>query len=499
MFIALLSSNSIIAQTNSNPANLRTLIVFFDGLRPDYITQENMPNVYAFSKRGSYGKQHHSVFPTVTRVNASSYSTGSYPGTHGLLGNTVYFPEVNKTAGLSTGDASELERIAKATNGHLLTALSLGEILQRNGSNMMVFSSGTTGQALMQNHKISGGAIINPALILPESLKPKITSEIGAAPAGITKHKWLTDAILKYGITLNGPSVSAVWYGDPDGSAHSFGVGSAQAMTAIKYVDEQFGRILKDIADKGLANNFNIIISADHGFVTDIGKQPALADFLIQQGLKKERGSDDVIVAEGSIYVKDHDPVLIKKIVSTLQSQEWVGGIFTKAQKKGDTKGSVPGTISFDAIHWDHERSADILVDVNWNDSKNALGYAGSSFARGVTGHGSFSPYEMHIALLADGPSFKKGYEGNLPTSNVDIVPTILHLYKIAIPAQMDGRVVYELLSEKTPASAPKVAKKQTIETSAAIPGGTYKLILERSLLGNYTYTDYTKVIREKK
>ena len=73
----------------------KTLVVLFDGLRPDYITPEAMPNLYAFSKAGCYGLQQHSVFPTVTRVNASSYSTGSYPQTHGLMGNTVFFPEVN--------------------------------------------------------------------------------------------------------------------------------------------------------------------------------------------------------------------------------------------------------------------------------------------------------------------------------------------------------------------------------------------------------------------
>src|SRR6185503_1533124 len=108
VLIIVLSANTSIGQTGKNTiavndvANLRTLIVFFDGLRPDYITPQGMPNVYAFSKTGCYGKQHHSVFPTVTRVNASSYSTGSYPGTHGLMGNTVYFPQVDSRKGLNT-------------------------------------------------------------------------------------------------------------------------------------------------------------------------------------------------------------------------------------------------------------------------------------------------------------------------------------------------------------------------------------------------------------
>jgi predicted AlkP superfamily pyrophosphatase or phosphodiesterase len=498
--LGIIIANSSFAQSNRPNLEIRTLIVFFDGLRPDYITPEIMPNVYAFSKKGSYGKQHHSVFPTVTRVNASSYSTGSYPGTHGLLGNTVYFPQVSKTTGLNTGDAAELEKITKATNNNLLTSISLGEVLQQNGYKMMVFSSGSTGQAYMQNHKLSGGAIINPSMILPESLKLTVMSEIGAVPPGLAKHKWLADAVMKYGITMDGPLVSAIWFGDPDGAAHSFGIGSQQAMESIKYVDAQFGRIISDLESKGLIDKFNIVISTDHGFVTQIGKQASLADFLIQKGLKKDKESDDVVIAEGAIYVKNHDPELIKKIVNTLQQEEWVGGIFTKGAKKGDTKGSVEGTLSFEAIHWDHsERSSDILIDLNWNDEKNEAGYAGKSYARGVAGHGGFSRYEVQIALLASGPGFKKSFEGNLPTSNVDIVPTILHLHNIPVPAQMDGRVMYEILTEKAPAGTLTKAKVETVKTMVSLPWGNYNLLLERSILGKYTYTNFSSVSRETK
>src|SRR5687767_4482240 len=90
------------AATPSLAVRNKTLIVFFDGLRPDYITSEQMPNLFAFRQKASVGKHHHSVFPTVTRVNSASYATGSYPGTHGILGNAVYFPEVNKTKSIGT-------------------------------------------------------------------------------------------------------------------------------------------------------------------------------------------------------------------------------------------------------------------------------------------------------------------------------------------------------------------------------------------------------------
>lgn len=478
--------------------SVKTLIVFFDGLRPDYITPDLMPNVYAFGKRGSYGKQHHSVFPTVTRVNSSSYSTGSYPGTNGIMGNTVYFPQVNPLKGLNTGDAGELNKIAAATNDRLLTAVSLGEALESVGQRMMVFSSGSTGQALLQNHKVGKGAIINTSMILPASFKEQLTSVLGPIPAhakpNSAQHKWITDALIQFGFAGNGPLVNAIWYSDPDGAAHSDGIGSPAANASIRSVDEQFGRIIAALDEKGIREKVNIIISTDHGFVTKAGKL-SVAEFLLQKGLKKDKDSDDIIVAEGALYIKNHAADLTRKVVAALQQEEWVGAIFTKAEKAGSMKGWVPGTLSFDAIHWNHpERAADILVDENWNDEKNAEGYAGTSYARGVAGHGGFSPYEVHIALLAEGPSFKKAFEGNLPTSNVDIAPTVLSIHHIPSPATMNGRVFTELLINSK--KQQEAVKNERIETSTVVNDLVYKLILDISTIGKYRYINFAKTER---
>lgn len=497
LLISLVVLQKANAQTRAS-ANLHTLIVFFDGLRPDYITPGQMPNLYAFSKKGCYVTQHHSVFPTVTRVNASAYSTGSYPATNGLMGNTVYFPQVDSTKGLNTGEATEMMKVTEATHDHLLTTISLGEILKENSKDMMVFSSGSSGQAFMQNHKVTG-SILNTSMILPDSIRQKVVDEIGPVPANAKpntkQHIWITDALIKYGLQLNGPLVSAVWFSDPDGSAHSDGIGSPSAVQSIKAVDNEFGRIIRELEIKGLSNNFNIIVSTDHGFATHIGKL-GLADFLIKEGFKKTKESTDVVVSEGAVYVKDHDEDKIKKMVIALQAQEWVGAIFTKAKKEGSTAGSIDGTLSFDAIHWNHKnRPADFLVDANWNDSANAAGYKGSSFARGVVGHGSLSPYEVHITLLAAGPSFKKGFNSGLPSSNVDILPTLLHIHQLPVTTNMDGRILYTLLAEKNvmPLLQPR---QEVVEASTKFNDGSYRLKLNRIILGKFQYVNFSTIIR---
>src|SRR5260221_6012233 len=98
----------ISAQTPPASTSHKQLLVIFDGLRPDYVTPEVMPNLNAFGRRGIVFTSHHSVFPTVTRVNTSSISTGSYPERHGLLGNSVFFPQIDPTRFLDTSDRSQM-------------------------------------------------------------------------------------------------------------------------------------------------------------------------------------------------------------------------------------------------------------------------------------------------------------------------------------------------------------------------------------------------------
>ncbi|KAA0989072.1 alkaline phosphatase family protein [Dyadobacter aurulentus] len=496
--VLVLAISTVFGQAGKETSNTRnkTLIVFFDGLRPDYITREQMPNLFAFKETASFAKNHHSVFPTVTRVNSASYATGSYPGTHGLLGNAIYIPEVDPLKSIGTGH-EDLIKIPGATGGSILTSPSLGEILESAGEKMMVFSSGTTGQAFLQNHQ-ANGTIINPELILPETFKTQVLAEIGEVPRevgeGLAKHKWVTDALLKYGLAKDGPLVSAIWLSDPDGAAHKNGIGSPEAVEAIRFVDGQFGRILEAMQSRGLDGKYNIIISTDHGFVTQIGSI-SLTDFLIQEGLKKDKESDDVILAEGSIYVKNHDPELIRKIVASLQEEEWIGAIFTKAKQAGDNHGWVEGTLSFDAIHFNHpQRTGDILVAKAWNDVKNEKGFAGTDYSKGKAGHGGSSPYEIHINLFAKGPDFKNGAVTELPTSNIDIVPTILSIYHIQQSAQMDGRSISELL--KKPSRATGTVQKELIKTEVTHDWGTYFLTLEMSVLGRYKYFDFSKTER---
>ena len=63
------------------------LVFVFDGLQISQVSHGLMPNLATFADDGVRFENHHSVFPTVTRVNVASITTGRYPGGHGIAGN----------------------------------------------------------------------------------------------------------------------------------------------------------------------------------------------------------------------------------------------------------------------------------------------------------------------------------------------------------------------------------------------------------------------------
>ena len=142
VWIVLLAAFIAAAPGCSRRAPNRHLLIVVDGLRPDYVTPDVMPALTALAKRGTVFSRHHAVYPTVTRVNASSISSGSYPQAHGLMGNSVFFPRVNPARFLDTSDRGNLVEVAKV-EGRLLTAPTLGELLQAAGRRMLVVSSGS--------------------------------------------------------------------------------------------------------------------------------------------------------------------------------------------------------------------------------------------------------------------------------------------------------------------------------------------------------------------
>ena len=474
----------------------RHLLIVLDGLRPDYVTPELMPNLYALGQRGVVMTRHHAVYPTVTRVNASSISTGAYPEAHGLMGNSVFFPEVDTGRFLDTGDRANLLRVEETTGSWLLTATTLGEALAAASERVLVVSSGSTGSSYLLNHRVAGGAILHYDYGLPESLHDQALELLGEVPVAGTpndaRNRWIVDAFLQVGLAAIEPAVTLMWLSDPDTTAHQHGIGHPTTDEALARLDAEIQRIQDGLAEAGLLDTTNIWVASDHGFSQHTGSVD-LGDLLAPFAGTLDDGSPRIVAGAGAIYIRDDDQTTVAEIAATLQRADGVGAVFTRAASPGAHEGWVPGTLSFDLARWDHERSAQILYSPDWTDAVGEYGYAGSSAQAGVAGHGSSSPFDIHNTLVAVGPNLKAGVEIDVPSGNVDFAPTFLHLLGLAIPTSMQGRVLREALRG---GPDPNTVAVESMETKVENRDGSYVLTAVSSIVDGRSYLDYTAVER---
>jgi len=471
------------------------LLLVIDGLRPDSITPEVMPRLHALGQRGIVFEENHSVFPTVTRVNSSSISTGAYPESHGLLGNSVYSEKAFPTRGVDTSKFEDLEAMLRAERT-LLTAPTLGEALQTAGKRLDVFSAGSSGSAMLLNHPLRNGSIINPDYIRPESLQPRVLAALGAGPEEAVpngvRNRWAVDAYLTFGLGEFRSDVSAIWFGDPDATAHQKGNGTETTLQALRLVDEQVGRIEDTLRTRGLLERTNIMVTSDHGFSTHTGELK-LAQLVAPFAKKMADGTPDIVVTEGSINFRGaRDQARVEAVVGALQRRPEVGAIFTRPRTPGSPEGVVAGTLSLNVARGNHARAADILVSANWSEAANAAGVAGTTTQGGVAGHGTSSRFDIHNTLLAAGPDFRERMRSRVPASNVDLAPTVLTLLGLPVPSTMTGRPLTEALRT---GPLPGTVAVTTRQLRSGVAQG-YEVTAQVSSVAGRDYLDFTQVTR---
>jgi arylsulfatase A-like enzyme len=472
------------------------VVMIVDGLRPDYVTAELMPRLTRLGQRGVVFQAHHAVFPTVTRVNSASITTGTYPETHGLMGNSIYIPAADPARSLDTAVRENLEAVANA-EGRLLTAPALGEILQRSGKTLLVASAGSSGSAFLLNPVAGIGTTINTEFIRPTELSARVAGILGNPPAEATpnaaRNRYAVEAYVRFGVEDLRPDVTFIWFGDPDHTGHEHGIGSDLTRKALALVDAEIGRIEDTLRTRGLLDRTNLVVTSDHGFSTQTGEL-RLGALLEPLARPMADGSPDIVNAGGSIHIRGGaDAARLNAIVSVLRQRPEVGAIFTRPGPNGGPEGIVPGTLSFDVARWNHARSGDILVSANWSHAANKAGYKGTTTQTGVAGHGTSSVYDIHNTLIAAGPDFRERTVSSVPTANVDLAPTLLHLLGLPQAPSMTGRVIFEVLRNGGPSAPPRVDRRiETVRT----PDGSYELSAHISVVGPYRYLDYTEVKR---
>ena len=483
-------------------ATERVIVLVWDGMRPDFVTEELTPHLCALARGGSRYRRATGVFPSVTRPTTSSVSTGTYPATHGVIGNLFIGPPEDRAA-LDTGDRHALERLRTINGGRMLPVQTLAEAVAAGGKRIVVLGSGTTGQAPLLDPE-RAGTTIHVGFTQPEELMASLMERFGPPPAKSIPvnptNDWLNRVLIEYVLPDLTPDVAIMWQCEPDASQHAVGLGAPATLDAIRGNDARLGQLLAAVAASGVPTT--IIVASDHGHNTVTGMvrmQEGLAD----AGFTEDLAEGRILIAEQAITIEPgpHAADLRAAVGAWLAAQPWIGALIA-----WEPDGAPDGALPPSAIYGPRERvglphAPTFTFSHAWDAAPNEHGAPGSAnagfvasmadFARlqgAIVGlnrltatHGTLSPYDQNTVLILSGARIQPG-EPDLPAGVIDLAPTVLALLGLPPLPDADGRALTESFTDGPLASSVAV---ETTEV-AILPGGT----LLRHMVGDTAYID---------
>lgn len=480
------------------------VIVIWDGMRPDAISEEDTPTLWKLRQQGVFFANNHSVYPASTEVNGTAIGTGMYPSHSGVIANNEYQPDADQYHPIGAESTYAIWKGDQLSGGQYIQAPTLAEILRKHGKTTAI--SGTKGVTLLLDRKPReqnerNSVIVFAGMARPSSLADELWSQFGPLPpladakrrANSRQDEWTTRVLTEKLWAKGVPALSMLWLSEPDFSQHGTGPGSTVVKKAIRSSDDDLARVLAALDEKKVRDKTDILVVSDHGFSTigytvDVVADLKLAGLNASASFSRKPREDDVIVVGNGgtvcLYVKGHDADVIQDAVAALQKTEYAGVIFTREP--------LPGTFTLAQANIDGKDAPDIVLAMHWWNDTSATGMPGMIAVEGLLVHGqgshaSLSPYELHNTLVAAGPDFRGGMKDTLPSGNIDVAPTALWILGIK-DVKMDGRVLGEALVDgPAPADRPTTT---VLEASNKIGDLKWRQQLKVTRLDGRTYLD---------
>ena len=476
------------------------VVVVWDGMRPDFVSEETTPTLWKLAREGVSFRNHHPVYPSATMVNGTAMVTGVYPGKSGVIANYVYRPDIEAHVAIAVENPVVVKKGDQLSNGKYISVPTIAELVQRAGGRTAVASAKTVG--LLLDRRVGIGPAKNCTTLfagsaLPDGVLARIAAALGPFPsARLQRDRWTTKAVTDFVWKDGVPAFTVLWLGEPDLTQHETAPGAPSALAAIKASDENLAAVLSGLDQQGVRKTTDIFVVSDHGFSTirrsiDLRKTLTDAGFVAKTEFDGQPKPGDIMLVGngGSVlfYVVGHDAMVTRRLVEFLQQSDFAGVIFTKQ--------GLSGTFHLNDAKIDNPHAPDVVMAFRWNDSKNQFGTPGMidadwQRAAGEGTHATLSRFDMHNTLVAAGPDFRRGQTDDLPTGNVDLAPTILHILGFNASKEMDGRILSEALVSTDRVQPGRKTETKTMESGKDFPAGTWRQSLQISRVGSTIYLD---------
>jgi hypothetical protein len=276
------------------PPPHNVIIFVADGLRYGSVEPGNMPNMARLKSEGVDFTNSHSLYPTVTTVNASAIATGHGIGDTGDFGNTLWVarPMISlkgSTLGFLEND-TVLDEMNQKFGGNYLNETTLLAAARAKGWQTAIM--GKEGPARIQDSTANSGGgetlIVDDAtgseggLGLPNWFSANMRQAfVGpAAPKStlpdIEQEVWLMKAttriVLPHFKDTGKPFALLFWSRDPDMSQHNTkdsvgemvpGINGPSGLAGTRNADMMLGELLRYLKESGLDKTTDVFVTAD--------------------------------------------------------------------------------------------------------------------------------------------------------------------------------------------------------------------------------------------
>lgn len=457
------------------------------------VTAKGTPFLLQKASEGIFCEASHAVFPTATRVNAASLSTGCYPSHHGIVDQELCVPAIDSRKPISCADPDALQTMAHLEGGRLLDPPTLGEILRAAGKKMACGGAGPPGATYLMNPTVTG-PVVSWATAWPREVKERITERyggfLGPESTSSERDQFILRAVQDVLVPEYCPDLLIVWIDELDHTQHAHGLGSPEAIATLADLDLQLKCFLDALEQRCSAENITYLFLSDHGFST-ISERVDADQVLIRAGFKEAPDSNDIVRTSQGLYLTGKARERLGDVVHFLQGEPWVGGVFLR----DDLIGTCPEAMPQSAVFGAHRRSAEITFAYQWSPAENDYRVPGCVVGpnKMAATHGSASPYAINNCLVAWGGGIKKGMISTAPCGIIDVAPTVLHLLGIKAPVDMDGRALNEILEGGPPPEALAVSYEARKITYQTAPRSRHQVAVYSNLDG-FRYLDHVTV-----
>lgn len=484
------------------PGDRHVVVVVWDGMRPDFVSERNTPALWKLAQEGVTFTKHHSVYLTATNVNGAAMATGVYPNRNGLLANREFRPAIDPRKAFENADWAIIQKADQVTGGKYIAAPTIAEIVRAAGRKTAVVGTKSVAFLHDRHAEWANGSLKDlvrfAAAPMPAAVREETTRLLGPfliEPANTNDQRntyaarALTEILWRDGV----PAFSLLWLSDPDMTQHEHSPGAEASMAAVRSSDRNLALVLEGLAKKKARETTDVFVVSDHGFSTieraiDFPAELRKAGFDATAAFRDapKRGQIMVVGNAGTIlfYVIEHDRDVANRLVEWLQHSDFAGVIFAREK--------FEGTFPLEFVRANTADAPDVMVSLRWNKNPNKFGVAGqiitdSSRGPGQGSHVTLSEFDVHNTLIAAGPDFQERTTSTLPSSNIDIAPTVLRILGLEPPQKLDGRVLLEGMEEK---AARMESLSKTMQATRKFPNGEWQQHLRVSLVGETVYID---------